>query len=165
MNFNIKALCGASGAALLLAACAGVGRPGPAGLPQLGAATGTTLANCNELSARLSFADARIGAVNAIAAGTLTVTGAPVAAHCQITGTLNQRISAVDGKPYAIGFEMRLPLAWNGRFLHQVNGGTDGNIGVAVGGIGGGGPAGTARATYPGLMTATCVSLKDGMKR
>ena len=50
------------------------------------------------------------------------------------------RISAVDGKSYAIGFEMRLPNSWNGRFFYQANGGIDGSIGTAAGDIGGGGP-------------------------
>lgn len=45
------------------------------------------------------------------------------------------RISAVDGKAYAIGFEMRLPNAWNGRFFYQANGGTDGAVATAVGGL------------------------------
>ncbi|WP_368731418.1 tannase/feruloyl esterase family alpha/beta hydrolase, partial [Escherichia coli] len=51
-----------------------------------------------------------------------------------------QRVSPVDGKSYAIGFEMRLPTAWNGRFFYQANGGIDGNIGTATGAVGGGGP-------------------------
>ena len=38
------------------------------------------------------------------------------------------RTSTVDGKAYAIGFEMRLPDAWNGRFFYQANGGTDGSV-------------------------------------
>jgi hypothetical protein len=36
--------------------------------------------------------------------------------------------TGVDGKHYAINFEMRLPANWNGRFFHQVNGGSDGDI-------------------------------------
>jgi hypothetical protein len=44
----------------------------------------------------------------------------------------------VDGGSYAIGFEMRLPKAWNGRFLHQGNGGSDGNVVPATGSTGGG---------------------------
>jgi hypothetical protein len=39
-------------------------------------------------------------------------------AACIIKGAANQRVG-VDGKAYALGFEMRLPLAWNGRFLHR----------------------------------------------
>ncbi len=80
-------------------------------LPQLSAATGTTLASCTDLATRISFPNTTISAANAVPAGTLTVAGTPVPAHCQITGKMNQRVSAVDGNAYAIGFEMRLPNA------------------------------------------------------
>jgi len=43
-----------------------------------------------------------------------------------------------DGRDYAIGFEMRLPLAWNGRFYYQGNGGLDGSVQPALGALGGG---------------------------
>mgnify|MGYP006185296685 CR=1 FL=1 len=46
---------------------------------------------------------------------------------------MNERVSPVDGATYAIGFEMRLPKGWNGRFLHQGNGGIDGVVQPAVG--------------------------------
>jgi feruloyl esterase len=50
-----------------------------------------------------------------------------------------QRVSPVDGNTYAIGFEMRLPLNWNGRFFYQANGGTDGAVVPAAGPAGAGG--------------------------
>ncbi len=53
---------------------------------------------------------------------------------------MDQRISPVDGQTYQIGFEMRLPVDWNGRFLYQGNGGTDGNLVPATGQVGSGGP-------------------------
>ncbi len=53
-------------------------------------------------------------------------------AACVIEGAANARVG-VDGKHYALGFEMRLPQVWNGRFLHQVNGGNDGDIAPAIG--------------------------------
>jgi pimeloyl-ACP methyl ester carboxylesterase len=53
--------------------------------------------------------------------------------HCIVSGDVNERTGA-DGKHYAIGFEMRLPVEWNGRFLHQVNGGNDGVVLAAIGG-------------------------------
>lgn len=56
------------------------------------------------------------------------------AAYCLIQGQVNQR-TGIDGKKYAIGFEMRLPLAWNGRFLFQVNGGNDGTVVPAEGDV------------------------------
>ncbi len=59
-----------------------------------------------------------------------TVTTVPPATnvpeHCLVTGKMFERVSAVDGQTYAIGFEMRLPIDWNGRFFHQGNGGIDG---------------------------------------
>lgn len=56
-------------------------------------------------------------------------------AHCLVKGKLDERPGA-DGKRYAIGFEMRLPQAWNQRFLHQVNGGNDGVVKPAWGDLG-----------------------------
>lgn len=58
--------------------------------------------------------------------------------HCRVVGNMNQRVSPVDGQTYYIGFEVRLPRNWNGRFYYQANGGTDGAIGTAAGALGGG---------------------------
>lgn len=69
-------------------------------------------------------------------------TGAPVGeflpAHCLVQGQINARtgkafsldpatraVSVVDA-PYAIGFELRLPKEWNGRFFFQGGSGLDG---------------------------------------
>ena len=73
-----------------------------------------------------------------VPAGTVTVGGQPVAEHCVVTGRMAERVSAVDGKSYAIAFEMRLPKDWNGRFWHQGNGGIDGSVVTASGTFGGG---------------------------
>ncbi|MEO5793498.1 MAG: tannase/feruloyl esterase family alpha/beta hydrolase [Rhodoferax sp.] len=118
----------------LLVACGG----SDSALPQLTAASAGTLLSCTDLASKISFPNTTITAANAIAAGTLTVAGTPVPAHCQITGKMNPRVSAVDGNNYAIGFEMRLPYAWNGRFFYQGNGGTDGSVVTATGGVNGG---------------------------
>jgi len=53
-------------------------------------------------------------------------------AFCQVTGIVNSR-TGIDGNHYGIEFEMRLPLAWNGRFLYQMNGGNDGSVVAAEG--------------------------------
>ena len=53
-------------------------------------------------------------------------------AHCKVTGTLNER-TGIDGKPYAIGYEVRMPKAWNGKFLYQGGEGTDGVLAPALG--------------------------------
>ena len=134
-----RLLSGAVGAAALLTTLSGcvLQRPGDS-LPRLSAATGTPLASCTDLATRISFANTTISAANVIAAGTLTVGGAPVPAHCQIVGKMNPRVSVVDGNTYAIGFEMRLPNAWNGRFFYQANGGTDGSVVTATGAVNGG---------------------------
>ncbi|MBY6152811.1 tannase/feruloyl esterase family alpha/beta hydrolase [Vannielia litorea] len=61
--------------------------------------------------------------------------------QCLLRGTMAERTGA-DGKPYAIGFELRLPEAWQGRFMHQFNGGNDGEVKPALGaGTGVGAPA------------------------
>ena len=57
--------------------------------------------------------------------------------HCLIRGAIESR-TGVDGKAYAIGFEVRLPEAWNGRYFHQANGGADGEIVPAYGSLLGG---------------------------
>lgn len=109
-------------------------------LPVLSAATAGTLGQCTGLATAFSFANTTITAAQLVAAGTLTNAGQPVGEHCVVTGRMNQRVSAVDGQTYAIGFEMRLPTAWSGRYLYQGNGGTDGVVAQAVGGFSGGGP-------------------------
>ena len=53
-------------------------------------------------------------------------------AACVVRGTVDPRVGA-DGKAYALKFELRLPAGWNGRFLHQVNGGNDGAVLPAIG--------------------------------
>jgi len=107
-------------------------------LPVLGVAVGAALKDCASL-AGFTFANTTITAANSITAGTLTVAGKPVGAHCQVRGSMYSRTSTVDGQTYAVGFEMRLPANWNGRFFYQANGGIDGNVATATGGIGGGG--------------------------
>lgn len=142
----------AAAAALILAACGGNDVSDPANtstsanaLPQLSAASPGTLAgNCAALAARLTFANTVFASVTDVPAGTLNVAGKPIAEHCLIQGSMNQRVSNVDGQTYAISFEMRLPLAWNGRFFYQANGGLDGNVVTATGEIGGGGPTNDA---------------------
>lgn len=123
----------ASGIAMTLASCGGSGNS----LPQLFAATGVVLPSCSDLSTKIAFPNTTITAVNSIASGVLTVAGNPVPAHCQVLGNMYSRVGPVDGKNYAIGFEMRMPLSWNGRFFYQANGGIDGAVVPATGGVDG----------------------------
>ncbi len=61
-----------------------------------------------------------------------TTIGPLLTAHCKLTGRMVER-KGQDGKPYHIGFEMRLPVQWNGRLLYQGGGGNDGVVRPAVG--------------------------------
>jgi feruloyl esterase len=58
--------------------------------------------------------------------------GPTLVEHCKINGRMDERMGQ-DGKAYAIGFELRLPTAWNGRFLYQGGGGNDGIVRPAIG--------------------------------
>jgi len=79
-------------------------------------------------------------------------------AHCVLRGAVNER-TGTDGKRYAIGFEMRLPDQWNGRYFHQVNGGNDGAVVPAYGGLGGSQPD---NALARGYATLSSDSGHDG---
>lgn len=125
--------------ALLLSACGGSSD----GIAQLAEARPATLLSCTDLAAKISFPNTRITAAETVAAGTLAVAGKPIAEHCRVTGRMHERVSTVDGQNYAVGFEMRLPRDWNGRFFYQANGGLDGVVSTAVGALGGG-PLGNA---------------------
>ncbi|CAN7249723.1 tannase/feruloyl esterase family alpha/beta hydrolase [Variovorax sp. LjRoot84] len=134
----------ALGAVAVLVACTSAG-PG-AHAPRLGAARPGPLLSCTDLAAKAARPDTVYTSAVEVPAGTVAVGNARLAApaHCLVQGRMNERVSTVDGNSYAIGFEMRLPLAWNGRFFYQANGGLDGAVVPAVGGIGGGGPVGSA---------------------
>jgi hypothetical protein len=58
-----------------------------------------------------------------------------VPAHCEVFGVLRERQGAF-GQRYAIRFHVRLPLDWNRRFFFQGGGGTNGEIGNALGWLG-----------------------------
>ena len=124
----------ACGLALLASACNGSGdddTPTPAAPP-----AETALAvDCAALPARAP-AGMTLTAT-AVAAGTV-VGGNPQPAHCVLDGRMNQRTGA-DGQAYYIGFQLRLPAAWNGRFMFQGGGGNDGVVRDALGSLAGGG--------------------------
>lgn len=112
-------------AAALLAACGAPGPQAPA------AAT-----PCSTAAQAFAVPGVRVTEAEAIAAGTVRPPGQNagplLAAHCRMQARMNERIG-VDGKPYHIGFELRLPADWNGRLLYQGGGGNDGVIRPAVG--------------------------------
>lgn len=55
-------------------------------------------------------------------------------AHCDVRGTINER-PGDNGQHYAINFHMRLPSEWNGRFFFEGGGGSNGNVGDALGNL------------------------------
>jgi hypothetical protein len=87
-------------------------------------------------------------------AGTVSANGVPLPAHCQIDGIINKRIGS-DGYPYGDGFEVRLPTAtdWNGRFMFQGGGGTEGSVPPATG---------SAGTLSPTLAHGWAVASQDG---
>lgn len=64
--------------------------------------------------------------------------------HCEIVGAMARRTGA-GGQTYQIGFHIRLPRDWNGRFLFQGGSGSNGEIGDALGGLAPGAPPALAR--------------------
>ena len=128
-RFSLRAAIPAACLVVLLSGCGG-NDSAPSVLPQLAAAQAGTLANCASLTGFV-FANTTITSAASVAASAVTSNAdgvaLPLPAHCVVIGKMNPR-TGIDGKSYAINFEMRLPTNWNGRFFHQVNGGNDGFI-------------------------------------
>ncbi|MEY4643135.1 MAG: hypothetical protein RLZZ227_3129 [Pseudomonadota bacterium] len=57
--------------------------------------------------------------------------------HCLFQVVLEPRASGLDELSYGTGFELRLPLEWNGRFLFQGGGGLNGVLNPALGTVAG----------------------------
>ncbi len=121
--------------ALALSACSQMGGA-PSGNPA-SQAQGAPLQRCETLAAAFKHDQTRIDSVAVQAAGALKLAGQPVAEHCLVKGAMHPRKGS-DERDYAIGFEMRLPRDWNGRFYYQGNGGLDGAVRPAEGALGGG---------------------------
>lgn len=72
--------------------------------------------------------------------------------HCLVAGVMNER-TGVDGKAYALQFQLRLPVDWNKRFFYQGGGGVDGSTVAALGTYPGGGN--TRNALLDGAAVVT----------
>src|SRR5580700_6580326 len=68
---------------------------------------------------------------------TSAANGVPLPDHCQLQGIINKRVGT-DGLPYGDRFEVRLPAPaqWNGRFMFQGGGGSEGAVPPATGNAG-----------------------------
>lgn len=93
-------------------------------------------ASCDALSGNVSAAIGRIESARPGDAMLPMLPGQRAAialpAHCDVHGILQERIGE-NGQHYAIRYHMRLPQDWNGRFLFQGGGGTNGEVGDASG--------------------------------
>jgi feruloyl esterase len=138
MNFKHlpKALVAATTAALL-AACGSAPLDTLAPPVRLAPAVGAALRHCDTLAAQFQYAGTSIQSAAPVAAGPAVPNGHAVGAHCRVLGQMEPRKGS-DGQDYAIGFEMRLPQDWNGRYYYQANGGIDGSVNAAAGALGGG---------------------------
>jgi hypothetical protein len=74
--------------------------------------------------------------------------------HCQVQGIINERVGT-DGFQYGDRFEVRLPTPadWNGRFMFQGGGGTEGSLPPATG---------LAGTLSPTLAHGWAVATQDG---
>jgi feruloyl esterase len=88
---------------------------------------------CEDLANLTNFPVPNTKIISAI----LNTATATLPAHCQVDGVINARVGS-DGCQYGDRFQLRLPMstAWNGRFMFQGGGGTDGSVPAATGSAG-----------------------------
>lgn len=111
--------------ASLLAACAG-GR---------GVATSAQPMDCVQAAASVAANNPVRGTTLRILKAENQAATADVKANCLVEGAMNERVSSVDGRPYAIKFRLRLPVLkeWNGKFYMEGGGGANGVLTEAFG--------------------------------
>src|ERR1700738_4194671 len=88
----------------------------------------------------------------AVGGDTPSADGVALPDHCQVQGIINKRVG-IDGFPYGDSFEVRLPAQWNGRFMFQGGGGTEGAVPPATG---------SAGTLSPTLARGWAVASQDG---
>ena len=94
---------------------------------------------CEDI-ARIDWGGAEVSSAVSTSDGPLQMPGRPgspqtnlqLSAHCLVRATADPRTRA-GGKTFGIGFELRMPEKWNGRFMFQDGGGTDVAVRPAVG--------------------------------
>src|SRR5260370_30514637 len=94
-------------------------------------------AACAKLATLADFpvAPTQITLAKFLPGGSTSADGVALPDHCQVQGIINKRVG-VDGFPYGDSFEVRLPSQWNGRFMFQGGGGTEGAVPPATGSAG-----------------------------
>ena len=83
--------------------------------------------------------------------------GVQLPEHCLFRAVISPRTSKA-GQRLGVGFELRLPRAWNGRFVFEGGGGLDGVLSPALGAMGG-------RERPPALAQGFAVATTDGGHR
>ncbi|WP_028772464.1 tannase/feruloyl esterase family alpha/beta hydrolase [Shewanella waksmanii] len=135
MTYKFNAIAIAVALSVPLTACNSSDNNKNTNLPILGEAEPATLELCDELITEFDFNDTTITSAVKVEAG--EVSGFTAPEHCVITGEMESRLgNGLQGsteQPYAIKFEMRLPIDWTGRYYYQANGGLDGRVNAAVG--------------------------------
>jgi feruloyl esterase len=121
----------------------------------------TPAVTCASLATLVDFPIKAIGAQGGttITLAQLNPATATLPEHCQIQGLLQARtgIAGPPGTPQTYGtrFEVRLPTLWNGRYMFQGGGGTEGSLPAATG-------AQTGTASFPELRNGWVVASQDG---
>ena len=126
----------AAGGLLLWALALHVGAATAQGAPSVTITEGAE-ARCGDLK-NLALPGLRVDEVKLVPAGS------DLPAHCLFQGTFEPR-NGPPGLSFGIGFELRLPLTWQGKWVFQGGGGLDGVLAPAYGAAGGANPPALAR--------------------
>lgn len=124
--------------ATLLAACTAPGMgPSPAAM------------QCSQVTTRaLAIPGLTVAAAVPIAASGAADAPQSHPAHCQVLGSIHPR-TGIDGKDYAIGFDLRLPaVGWNGDFFYSGDAGFAGVFHDPLGSVAMGGRANALSRGY-----------------
>lgn len=112
---------------------------------------GQLQANCPTLMGT-GVSGGTVGTAEFVPATAPPVTANSFPDHCLVRGAMNSR-TGIDGRPYALQFELRLPLTWNSRFYYQGGSGVDGTLFTARGSYPAGGN--TRNALLDGYAVVT----------
>jgi len=134
-------------AAFLFAAISAAQSGAAAALPPSQPVDAADPTNCRALAqgaVHLGDPSARLVSARFVAAGSKGPDGSALPAHCDVVGVMQER-QGRNGQHYAIRFHLRLPAAWNRDFFFQGGGGSNGDIGDALGQLGAAQPSALAR--------------------
>ncbi len=82
--------------------------------------------------ADLNYPETRIATAEYLSGDAAIISEKPYPDHCRVVAYMEER-TGTDGKSYATGVEVRMPVDWNDRLFFQGGGGIDGSLRAAVG--------------------------------